>query len=446
MARDPLARLIATALLAAAPSALPAPACLAGDSAAMPPDIVLVVVDSLRADHLGCYGCARPTSPAIDAFAASAVRYEFACPSSSWTQPSIMSLFTSLPPESHGRNGTDSRHDPDVPTLAGELAALGYETVAVTANPMVHRRYGFARGFSHYDDYSVFMDVGGDASKAAGKSAMDPLVTRLAAARLARRDPAKPLFLFVLYMDPHWDYIPRHPHDAAFGVEGYASPFIPGLSGKPVAPAEADRVVRAYDAEIRGTDDAFAGLLRAIAESPSADRTAIVLCADHGESFWEHRDATGHGNDLYDEELRVPLVVRPPAGVLFTPGLAVAGQAALVDIAPTLVRLAGGAPPASWIGRDLRSSFVSGVAPTAPVVLDERIGGRHRRGVRDGRWKLIADPPFDAPSEAYDLQADPGERSNLAGSGPLPPGAARLVPLLKPAVRPGADSAKETPK
>jgi arylsulfatase A-like enzyme len=428
-------------LLAAALAAAPAPPC-AGDPAAPPPDIVLVAVDSLRAGHLGCYGYGRPTSPAIDAFAAAAVRYAFACPSSSWTQPSVMSLFTSLPPEAHGRTGPGSRHDPDAPTLAGELAALGYETAAVTANPMVHRRYGFARGFSHYDDYTVFMDVGGDVSKAAGKNSMDPLVTRLAIARLARRDPSKPLFLFVLYMDPHWDYIPRHPHDAAFGVEGYASPPITALNGKGVAPAEGDRIVRAYDAEIRGTDDAFAGLLRAIGESPSAGRTAVVLCADHGESFWDRRDFTGHGNDLYDEELHVPLVIRPPEGTPFVPGLAVTGQVALVDLAPTLLRLAGGVPPASWTGRDLSGSFLSGVAPTAPAVLDTSISGRHRRGVRDGRWKLLADPPFDAPSEAYDLLADPGERTNLAGA--LPPEAARLVPLLKPAVRPGAGGPEET--
>lgn len=433
------AALLPAAAFAGAPDGGPA------DPAARPPDIVLVVVDSLRADHLGCYGYTRPTSPAIDAFAATAVRYEFACASSSWTLPSVMSLFTSLPPELHGRTGPESRHDPDAPTLAGELAALGYETAAITANTMVHRRYGFARGFSRYDDYSVFFDLGGDIALSAGKPGRDDAVTRLAALRLARRDPSKPLFLLVFYMDPHWDYVPRHPHDAAFGVEGYASPFIPGISGRPAIPGEADRIVRAYDAEIRGADDAFAGLLRALDARPSAGRTAVVLLADHGESFWEHRDATGHGNDLYDEELRVPLLVRPPAGTPFTPGLAVAGQAALVDVAPTLLRLAGGVPPASWTGRDLRASFVSGAAPAAPVILDKRTEGRHRRGVRDGRWKLIADPPFDAPAELYDLAADPGETLNLVADGrPPPPEAARLVPLLKPAVRPGADESKGT--
>ncbi len=408
------------------------------------PNIVLVVFDSLRADHLGCYGYHRPTSPAIDSFAASAVRFAFACASSSWTQPSVMSLFTSLPPELHGRTSPSSKHDPDAPALASELSALGYETVAITANPMLHRRYGYSKGFRHYDDYSVFMDVGSASDKAARKSAMDPVVTRLASAKIKNRDSSKPLFMLVFYMDPHWDYLPRPPYDADFGAAGYPAPSILSLSGKPAAAALSDRVVRAYDAEIRGSDDAFASLLEVIDSSLGSNRTAVVLCADHGESFWEHRNFTAHGNDLYDEELHVPLIIRPPAGVPFVPGSVVSGQAALVDVAPTLVAIAGGTPPASWAGRSLLASFVSGTADPVPVILDTSASGRHRRGVRDGNWKLIADSPFDSPSEVYNLASDPDETNNLFADGaPLPSGAASLVPFLKPGGAEIRASAKE---
>ncbi len=133
-----------------------------------------------------------------------------------------------------------------------------------------------------------------------------------------------------------------------FGVKGYISPYIPGISGTTVTQADKERIIRAYDAEIRGTDTAFADLYSAIEEHSGTNKAAIVVCADHGESFWEHKNFTSHGNDLYDEELRVPLIIRPPENIPFRQGLKVSGQVALIDIAPTLLSFAGATNPVSW--------------------------------------------------------------------------------------------------
>ncbi len=220
-----------------------------------------------------------------------------------------------------------------------------------------------------------------------------------------------------------------------FGVKGYISPYIPGISGTTVTQADKERIIRAYDAEIRGTDTAFADLYSAIEEHSGTNKAAIVVCADHGESFWEHKNFTSHGNDLYDEELRVPLIIRPPENIPFRQGLKVSGQVALIDIAPTLLSFAGATNPVSWHGKSLISAIQSGNAGATPVVIDTSIMGRHRRGVRNDQWKVIADPPFEKPGELYDLVNDPGETNNLIlRSAEIPGEVTPLIKLLKPEV------------
>ena len=197
------------------------------------------------------------------------------------------------------------------------------------------------------------------------------------------------------------------------------------------------RSIAAYDGEIRYTDSCISNLLATLEASPRGKDTVVVFCSDHGESFWE-RGVASHGNALFDEELRVPLVIRPARGDGEpAPPRVVSEQVGLIDLAPTLADLAGVPAPTNWVGRSLTRSLRGKTLVEVPIVLDNRIGddGAILRGVRTSRWKVLATPPYDRPTELYNLRTDPMETNNLirTGSFSLPPKVKALVPLLKPA-------------
>ncbi len=221
-----------------------------------PDDIILVLVDSLRPDHLGFYGYERDTSPAIDAFAAGAVRFDQAIASGSWTQPSIMSMMTSVPADVHQRVHWGRPHSTNVVTLAETLQKAGYQTVGLVANPMTNRKYGFARGFDFYDDYSLTGAPDATTGDIARQTAQGAKLMRLARDWIEkRRDPEKPLFLFVLYIDVHWDYLPPPPFNRMFAPDPVPPPRdIWNLGRASVPEAARRRSVAAYDGEIRYTD------------------------------------------------------------------------------------------------------------------------------------------------------------------------------------------------
>ncbi len=413
-------------------------AVLGGAACAEPPrpDFCVVLVDSLRPDHLGCYGYGRDTSPAIDAFAAGAVRFEQAIASGSWTQPSIMSMMTSVPADVHQRAHWDRPHSTNVVTLAETLRGAGYQTVGLVANAMTDRKFGFARGFDFYDDWSLTGGPDATMGDVARQTAQGAKLTRLAQDWIGkRRDPEKPLFLFVLYMDVHWDYLPPPPFNRMFAPDPVPPPRgVWSLDGKSVPEAVRRRTLAAYDGEIRYTDGCISNLLATIDASPRGKDTVVVFCSDHGESFWE-RGVASHGNALHEEELRVPLVIRPAPGGAPASGRVVPGQVGLVDLAPTLADLAGVPAPTNWAGRSLAPALRGEPLPEVPIVLDNRIGagGGILRGVRTSRWKVVANPPHDKPTELYDLLADPAETNNLVRAEfAVPPEVEAVVPLLKP--------------
>lgn len=398
------------------------------------PDIVLVIIDSLRADAVGCYGQPLPTTPVIDSLAASGTRFERAYSSAPWTLPSIMSLFTSLSPDRHRLVLPSVPVSTNVTTLAEYLRKTGYQTIGITANPVTHRRYGFSRGFDYYDDFSVVTEPGDDISQAAKSAAVQvatsTAVTRLAEDWLRRRDPGRPLFLFLHYMDPHWDYLPPAPYGRLFTDDPVpALRNIQVLGNTFVSPPARQRIRAAYAGEIRFTDDSMGRLLEAIKATPRASSTVVALCGDHGEAFWEHGYA-GHGNNIYDEELHVPLIIRAPGSL--GAGVVVPDQVGLIDLAPTLVDIAGVKPPTAWEGTSLKPCLTGARPPFRPLVLDNRVKGGHTRGLRTPAFKVIGRPPFDVLSEIYDLAVDPAETNNLVVSpGGIPPAAASLIPLLR---------------
>jgi len=234
---------------------------------------------------------------------------------------------------------------------------------------------------------------------------------------IKRRDPGKPLFLLLFYMDPHWDFFPPPPYNSMF-TDDPAPPLnhIHTLFDKPVPEDDKRRILAAYAGEVRYADDCLGRLLDGLAESPRGKETAIVITADHAEAFWEH-GWIGHGNTLYEEEIRVPLIIRPPASFEGAKAgeEAVTGLSGLIDLAPTLLDIAGIPAPPEFQGISLVPALRGAPLPAdRSIALDVRINPIHERGTRTATTMTIYPPKSDTASETYDLSKDPKQLRNLA--------------------------------
>jgi len=379
------------------------------------PNLVLITIDSLRADHLGVYGYQRPTSPNIDAFAREAVVVSDAIAQAPETKASIASLLTSLFPAAHRTRtttvplsvlrelGSAGSHpvdrtdvlSPDLPTLPRSLRAAGYHTMALTANPYLIRDFGFANGFVQ------FRYVRG----ASGAYAhADVLMTEAARAVTAAPEP---FFLWVHLMDTHNPYDPPEPYRL----------MLPALRPpQPIDPARIPDWVRIgqstdlnlylarYDAGVLTADHAIGRFFSMLRARHAWARTAVVLTADHGEGFLEH-DLMSHGNSLYDELLRVPLIAKLP-GV--RPG-SVQTVVQLADLFPTLARLTGATPPRTSHGRDVLP-VLQRLRTGRPCAYAELLDRRF--AIRTLDWKLISS--LQGGRQLFDLRQDRGETANLA--------------------------------
>jgi arylsulfatase A-like enzyme len=430
MPAGPPARRRAAALLLAAGLPLAAAACARFDPGR--PDVVLIVVDTLRADHLGAYGYGRPTSPRIDDLARRGTLFESAWSAAPWTLPSVMTIVTGRHASSHRVENDGLKLGAEVPTLAETLRARGYATGGFVSHVYVSGLYGFARGFETFDDFSLTRP---DYRLEAG---MEPAADRVTEAALAwlKRQGRRPVFLMVHYFDPHWPYDPpagyadlfpndyRGPLDAGYdSISKFIDPLVP-------LPSDYRRfLVDRYDAEVRFVDDQVGRLLDALSAAGRTDRAWVVLTADHGEEFKEH-GSMGHGRQLYEEAIRVPLIIArtTPAGG----GARVAEPVGGVDLFPTIAGLAGGATaPAGLQGRSLVPLLAAGgsvpggrapagAAPAGPErsLVSETVRlNAYRKAVRRGPLKLIQFMD-DNRAELYDLVSDPEERHDLSAARP----------------------------
>jgi len=312
------------ALLGVALAAAPWLACDSTDRGPEepPPSIVLITLDTTRVDHLSCYGYERETTPRLDAFAARAVRFRRAWSTSSWTLPAHASLFSGLYPSRHGAH-YDSGGDAvlgsvvrlpaaayvkagmlhgEVTTLAEMLAARGYRTGAFVAGPWLHRSFGLLQGFEVKDDR-----VAGFAGRPADE------ITRNAVAWLRTIPPNEPYLLFANYFDPHAPYEPARSYaDLPRAAEPFDPPYAELMRGTVrLGPDERAILRDRYDAEIRVMDGELGRLLDEVLARPGAERTMVVVTADHGEALGEE-GRFGHGYWLSEELIRVPLIVRYP--------------------------------------------------------------------------------------------------------------------------------------
>ena len=358
------------------------------------PNIVMIVLDTVRADHLPPYGYARDTAPFLAELAAKGVVFDRAYAASSWTSPSVATLFTSVYPFQHGviwgmkkmrEAGYRFNHLPSaLETMPEALREAGYTTFAVSDNINVSPLTRFDAGFDRFESAS-------DASSEA--------VNKRIKKWRADLDKAKPYFLYIQYMDAHAPYNPRAPWFDEFMKDPLAQQ------------GERPDYVAAYDSEVRYMDDRFRGLY----ESLGWDRdTIIIVTADHGEEFWD-RGMGGHAHTLHEELLHVPLIV---IGGGFPAGR-VARPVGLVDVLPTLRAMTG-------LPRDDRNEGVS----LLPLLEGGARGWRDRtlyshlvtfdegaihEGIIDGRWKLIA---TRGGSLLYDIVDDPHEQRDLAAARP----------------------------
>ncbi len=422
---------LAPAVSAERDVATPTPAPLA--PAREHPPIVIYLVDTLRADRLGCYGQARPLTPRIDAFARDAVLFENAVSESSWTRPAIASLFTGLPARRHGVNDRSDALPPDAVTLAELLAGLGYETVGFTLNGNVAPTLGFSQGFSRYE-----LLPGG---KESAQTPAEP-VERKGAPRslavleqtrpwLAGRSEARPLFLFAHVVDPHLPYAPSPQwrtrfapdvRDPTIGSRGYVG-HLAGVALKGGGPAVDEGLVRdlrsLYDAAVAEADEAFGLFLDELRRRGLYDEAVILFLSDHGEEFYEHGDWL-HGRTLHYEVLHVPFILKLPSG-RGASGRRVQGLVQLEDVLPTLLDLVGEKPPPTMAGMSVLgrlSGSAAAWAGTAGSYLD--LDGIRAESVQAEGFKLIRRHTPRGPASAlYDVARDLGERSDVLPERPL---------------------------
>lgn len=384
------------------------------------PNVVLYLVDTLRADVLGAYGFKGPTSPRFDAFARESLLFEDASAQAPWTRASVASLFTGLLVSEHGVDREHRALAASRETIAERLKASGYRTCAFVANHLVDPRFGFAQGFDTWNE--------------GGESFHDrPAVELVHRGLRCVSSGEGPFLLYIHANEPHSPYEPTAASRGLFDSKSYRGSkdtkalLRLGQIGT-LAPDGLEFLKRRYRGEVRDSDTAFGRLVDGLRERGQLDRSVVVFTADHGEEFREH-GGTEHAKTLYQELIRVPLAVRLPGHS--APVGRVAGAVELIDLVPTLSSLLDLSPktglrPVS--GRDRSGEWLvrSTLAGEEPVRFAEaRFQGTDKISARAGRFKLIVnndDPVLwraGVKREAYDVGADPGERANIVDRLPV---------------------------
>lgn len=342
-------------------------------------DIVLVTIDTLRADHLGLYAYERSTSPRIDGWFESGRVFERAYATEAATAPSVASLLTGRLPQDHGVRLFYQLLEEDV-ALLPDLLPGEYETAAIVSNVVLtDEAIGFAGRFDHYDDFVDEREGLRDVFERRAARTTDAALRWVA----TRRDPERPLFLWVHYIDPHGPYDPPEAWTGAFPVEGHRPLALGRVAEYMVQPGvdNALEYVADYDAEIAYTDAEVGRLLDGLSQRLDLERALTVLTADHGETMMEGERWFSHGYQVYEPIVHVPLCLRGP-GV--APGR-VSELASGVDLVPTLLRFAGAAVPSGLPGRDLLAPDGD---PDRVVYSEASAAGQQWRAAVQGQRKV----------------------------------------------------------
>jgi arylsulfatase A-like enzyme len=381
--------------------------------AATPPNVIVILVDTLRADKIGTYGYKqRATTPNFDAFAKGGMVWENVISQNAWTVPSVASLFTGVDPQGHRalnfkqgeKLATDTisdQHD----ALAESFKGAGYTTMAWVKSTVISTSHGYSQGFDKFE-------IVGGKDQAWGQSAKelnDVAIPGLKAALKA----GKPFYSYLHYMDPHSPYKAPEPWYSKYKgsytgpMDGAHVPLEAAFKAGTVTAADWQYELALYDAEVEYWDTEFGRLWSELEAAGAAKNTVVVVTADHGEAFGEHQNVF-HGN-LYQENIRIPVVLRGPgikAGRM-------AADAQSIDIPPTLAELYKLPKGKVWQGKSMAAAMGGG-AGHSDVLYSEYAG--HRAVLEPGtRLKLILG---DGACKLYELKSDPLERTNLCASRP----------------------------
>lgn len=376
------------------------------------PNIILISIDTLRADHLGCYGYNRDTTPHIDAFSASAALFKNAIAQAPYTISSHMSMLTSLYPSFHKVNIIElSRLNPDKETLAEVLYNNGYRTWAITGGGQISSGHGFFDGFETFIEYTApHRDVERKVQEAIN---------------FLKKEKDNTFFLFFHSYKPHAPYMPIPPYDTMFDesykgkITGRLSDIDDINSGKiTVNQADVEHIVSLYDGEIREMDDQLAALFDYLRQEGLMKKTLVVLTSDHGEEFNEHGSVGVHSHTLYDELLRVPLIIRMPGE--HPERAIIEDQVQSIDIFPTILQIAGiPFPDNSSQGTSLLPLFKGHKLDREPnIAFSERTpsDGLFLRALRDASQKYIFEEDKKKGSlkhSFFDLKNDPKEQFDI---------------------------------
>lgn len=429
------------------------------------PDILLLTIDTLRADILGCYGYGKPISPFLDELAAGGVRFEQAITGGSWTQAAFPPLLTSSSAALYG--GCLGPLSPLRPSPVEALSDHGYFTFGLSSSPLLSRRYGYDRGFAVFQDLSpgetdpgIRRMRGGQlllqqpwvhaAARLAGKN-LRPARLYVSADELnARalaiiREAGRPFFGWIHYMDVHWPYHRagelEAPDEIAQAWKDVAHLHRVNWKNAAISPAQKAHYLELYERAVRYADSQVRSLVEALQAAAADENLVLIVVSDHGEELLE-RGRWGHfETNLHDEIVRVPLIFRFPGGregraAPFRP--VVRRQVSTLDILPTVLELCGCPPPAGLEGRSLAGLW-SGEreqpvppaphsAPIIPAISEMWRGEWHIVAIRTAEHKFIWDSRRPDAPRLYDLAVDPGEREDVAAH--FPDIAARFRTIL----------------
>ncbi len=404
--------LLVISIVSVHPGYLPA----AGEAG--PPNILLISIDSLRADHLSCYGYKRNTSPVLDELAGSGALFENTVSTTSWTLPAHMSLLTSMDISVHGVGHDGVSLHPSIGTVTQQIKQAGYETAGFCSSPYLNPAFGFDRGFDLYrnidlEDNKIKDTIRPPAEErdAVHEDITSPRITELAINWIDKHR-SRPFFLFLHFWDVHYDYIPPAPYDKLFDPDYQGK-----IDGKDymhndainpdMDPRDLEHIIALYDGEIASVDYHIGLIVKELKKLGVFNRTLIVVTADHGDEFFEH-GGKGHRNTLYDEVTMVPLIIHLPDKI--TSSRRIPNQVSIIDIAPTILDLAGITVPSWMQGASLSPLLRGGDQPDDRHALLE-LGGV-LKALRSNSWKLI----FNAQALQtiiFNLKDDPGENDPI---------------------------------
>ncbi|MFH1039270.1 MAG: sulfatase [PVC group bacterium] len=386
-------------------------------------NVILIVIDALRADHLGCYGYEKETSPHLDALAGRGVLFKNCYTQSTWTKPSVASLLTSLYPSRHGTTLHAQELPGELITIAEIVRDKGYITYGLVMNPNLKKIFNFDQGFDFFDDHLMGDKLYYGVLRQLGQK--PPYFLRIFKNRFNThvRDNAllantniipwlkkynnQNFFVYIHYMDPHAPFTPPPPYNEMF-------PYVKGDKDS--------RTISRYDGEIRFVDVQINTLIGELKSLKIYDKTLIIITSDHGQAFGEHGDY-GHGKTIYQDQLKVPLLIKCPGN--FYGGRVVEGPVRSIDIVPTILDVLDISSDVPWEGVSVLPLIKNEKTKKScgNIYIEENLDDTFILGgvIKNNEWKYILtekselrDVEKEGREELYNLTQDPEELNNLA--------------------------------